>query len=320
MGRRMQRVALVAGATALGLLLAEGAWRALRTSRYGPTSNPRYVPADAALGWRYRPLARARHASDEFDVAIAINAQGFRDEDFGPRSERPRLVALGDSLTFGWGVEAGQDFTSRLEERLGVEVLDLGVCGYGTDQELLLWEQQGRALEPDVVLLTVCDNDLWEVSRPAAYGRLKPFFVLREGALVEGGTPVPDPLVTRCSDLLRSLRAWELKRSTPPLAPDERPLASALQCALIARLAAEVEAAGARLLVVVDGRDAAADCLREPAAWPVVDVAPSLEAASRSGPVRFASDPHWTAHGHAAVAEAIASRLSASGWLARASR
>lgn len=317
MARRLQRVALVAGATVLGLLLAEGAWRALRTSGYGPTTNPRYVPTDAALGWRYRPLAQARHRSDDFDVGIAINAQGFRDQPFGPRSARPRIVALGDSLIFGWGVEAEQAFTSRLEERLGVEVLNLGVCGYGTDQELLLWELQGRPLQPDVVLLTVCDNDLWELSRPAAYGRRKPCFTLREGALVEGGTPVPDPLLLRCSHLARSLWAWSLKRSTPPLAPDERPAATALQCALIGRLAAEVEAAGARLLVVVDGREAVADCLREPSAWTIVDVAPALEAAARIAPVRFASDPHWTAHGHEAVAEAIAARLRESGWLAR---
>jgi phospholipase/lecithinase/hemolysin len=36
--------------------------------------------------------------------------------------------------------------------------------------------------------------------------------------------------------------------------------------------------------------------------------------------VRFASDPHWTAHGHQAVAEAIAARLNEAGWLARAPR
>ena len=314
MDRRLQRVALAAGGTLFGLLLAEGGWRALRTSDYGPTTNPRYVPTDPALGWRYRPSARARHRSDDFDVGIELNAQGFRDAPFEPRSERPRVVALGDSLTFGWGVEAAEGFTARLEQRLGVEVLDLAVCGYGTDQELLLWERDGRALQPDLVLLTVCENDLWEISRPAAYGRLKPFFTLRDGALVPGGAPVPDPLAARCSHLVRSLWAWSVKRSTPPLALDERPAAAALQCALIARLASEVAADGARLLVVVDGQDAAADCLREPAAWPVVDVAPALEAAARDGPVRFAHDPHWTARGHQAVADAIAARLVELGW------
>src|SRR5678809_1124246 len=96
---------------------------------------------------------------------------------------------LSESPSFGWGVEAAEGFTARLEQRLGVEVLDLAVCGYGTDQELLLWERDGRALQPDLVLLTVCENDLWEISRPAAYGRLKPFFTLRDGALVPGGAP-----------------------------------------------------------------------------------------------------------------------------------
>ena len=315
MRRGLQRAVLAVGATGLALLAGELLWRALRTSGYGPTTNPAYVPADAELGWRYRPLARARHRSDDFDVAVEINAQGFRDRPFEPGTGGPRIVALGDSLTFGWGVEAGQGFTSRLEELLGADVLDLGVCGYGTDQELLLWEREGRALRPAVVLILVCANDLEEIARPAAYGRPKPWFTLRDGALQLGGVPVPVDPLAECSHLARSLRAWSIKRSTPPLAPDERAGAEALQCALVARLASEVQAAGARLLVVSDGTDGAAPCLRSSSAWPFLDVRPALESAARSGAVTFASDAHWTAHGHQAVAEAIAARLQESGWL-----
>jgi len=315
MRRGLQRVVLAAGATLLALLVGELVWRAARTSRYGPTTNPGYVPWDRELGWRYRPLAHARHRDDGFDVAIEINAQGFRDRPFEDRPGRPRIVALGDSLTFGWGVEADERFTSRLEEQLGADVLNLGVSGYGTDQELLLWEHDGRALRPRVVLLTVCANDLAEIARPSAYGRYKPWFSLRDGALQLGGTPVPGSPLAEWSHLARSVRAWSIKRSTPALEAGERPGAEALQCALVARLAAEVQADGARLLVVIDAADAPAPCLQSSSAWTVVDVRPALEAAERSGPVRFATDPHWTAHGHQAVAEAIAASLEESGWL-----
>ena len=315
MRRGLQRVVLAAGATVLALLLGELVWRAARTARYGPTTNPGYVPSDPELGWRYRPLARARHRDDGFDVAIEINAQGFRDRPFELPADRPRIVALGDSLTFGWGVEAEEGFTSRLEDRLGADVLNLGVSGYGTDQELLLWEREGRALRPLVVLLTVCANDLEEIARPAAYGRSKPWFSLRDGSLRLEGTPGAASRLAEWSHLARSLRAWSVKRSTPPLDAAERPGAEALQCALVARLAAEAQAGGARLLVVIDGADAPAACLRSSSAWAVVDVRPALEAAARSGPVRFATDPHWTPHGHRAVAEAIASQLEESGWL-----
>ena len=315
MRRGLQRVVLAAGATALALLLGELLWRAARTSRYGPTTNPEYVPSDGELGWRYRPLARARHRDDGFDVAIEINAHGFRDGPFEERSDRPRIVALGDSLTFGWGVEAHEGFTSQLEERLAADVLNLGVSGYGTDQELLLWERQGRALRPRVVLLTVCANDLEEIARPAAYGRSKPWFSLRDGALQLGGTARPASPFAEWSHLARSVQAWSVKRSTPPLGDAERPGAEALQCALVARLAGEVQADGARLLVVIDGADAPASCLRSSTAWDLLDVRPALEVAARTAPVRFATDPHWTPHGHRAVAEAIASRLEENGWL-----
>jgi len=312
MRRRSQRAALAIAASVLALLLGEALWRAFRTSAYGPTTNPAYVLPDPELGWRYRPLARARHRSDDFDVTIAINAQGFRDEPFGAPTGRPRIVALGDSLTFGWGVEAEQGFTTRLEELTGAEVLNLGVSGYGTDQELLLWERVGRGLAPRVVLLTVCANDLEEISRPAAYGRYKPYFELHEGALRLAGTPVPDPWIPRWSNLARSLWAWSVKRGTRPWDPAERPGAAALQCALIARLAEEVRSDGAHLLVVLDATASDVDCLRE---IPRLDVQPALEAAARTGRVRFTTDPHWTALGHQVVAEAIAERLEQTGWL-----
>lgn len=317
MPRRLLRVALATGATALALLTGEVLWRVFRTARFGPTTNPAYVLHDADLGWRYRPLTEARHRTADFDVEVRINAQGFRDSPIAAPGERPRIVALGDSLTFGWGVEAEQTFSSRLEELLGADVLNLGVSGYGTDQELLLWEHEGRALQPQLVLLTLCANDLEEVSRPAAYGRLKPYFTLQAGELRLEGRPVPEAPVGEWSHLLRSTWSWWIKRSTPPLDPSERGAATALQCAVLARLAADVRSAKAHLLIVFDGRDAAPGqaftCASED--WLALDVGPALEAAARTGAVRFATDAHWSPHGHQAVAEAIATRLRETGWL-----
>jgi lysophospholipase L1-like esterase len=315
MPRRLPRVALATGATVAALLLGELLWRAFRTARFGPTTNPAYVLHDDELGWRYAPLARARHQTDDFDVGIELNAQGFRDAPFDAHPGRTRIVALGDSLTFGWGVEASQGFTSRLEALLGADVINLGVGGYGTDQELLLWGRVGRALQPKLVLLTVCANDLQELSRPAAYGRYKPRLEQHDGTLRLLGTPVPDNRLADWSHLARSAWAWTIKRSTPPLTPAETPVAASLQCALIARLADEVQAAGARLLVVIEGPEPAADCPHDPTAWDVLDVQPALQAAARTGPVRFATDAHWTALGHQAVAEAIAARLRERDWL-----
>jgi hypothetical protein len=61
---------------------------------------------------------------------------------------------LGDSFAMGDGVERGELFADVLENLLPkTEVVNLGVSGYGTDQELLTYLRRGRQYRPDVVLL-----------------------------------------------------------------------------------------------------------------------------------------------------------------------
>ena len=61
------------------------------------------------------------------------------------------IVVLGDSLVWGFGVEEHELFTHVLEEKLrpGARVINLGVSGYSTDQELLLYRDRGRKYDPD---------------------------------------------------------------------------------------------------------------------------------------------------------------------------
>jgi len=93
---------------------------------------------------------------------VAINAQGYRDDPFGEKKAF-RIVALGDSATFGWDVEAAEAWPQVLERLLResgreVEVLNLGVPGYSSHQGLLLlpevWE-----LKPDLLLVAYGRND-----------------------------------------------------------------------------------------------------------------------------------------------------------------
>jgi hypothetical protein len=84
---------------------------------------------------------------------------------------------LGDSVVFGSGLEAEERFSNRLGAALpdSVEVINAGVPGWGTDQELLFYETSLRSLEPDVVVLTFTANN--DVVNNAL-----------DGALLEGGT------------------------------------------------------------------------------------------------------------------------------------
>ena len=67
-----------------------------------------------------------------------INRDGFRDRDFPVERTKgaARIVCVGDSYTYGWGVNLEDSFPKQLERALepGTEVLNLGVFGYNADQ------------------------------------------------------------------------------------------------------------------------------------------------------------------------------------------
>lgn len=196
MSPRARRWIARSAALVLGLVaatvLGEVVYRLLRLADLSPTTNPSYVEHDEALGWRYRPGARERHRTAEFDVAVETNSRGFRGPEWAPRDERPSVLVLGDSFAFGWGVEWETSLVARLAtEHPEWRVLGAGVSGYGTDQELLLLRRLVGEVTPRAVVCVFCANDLWESSSREAYGRRKPYVSVREGRIDVEGVPVP---------------------------------------------------------------------------------------------------------------------------------
>ncbi len=307
----LKRVLLAVGSTALALVLMEAAWRMLRTRGYGPTTNPHYVVHDELLGWRYLPGARARHATDEFDVEVNIGTAGFRDESTPSDAPAPVLV-LGDSFAFGWGVDVEAAFPAVLGERLGVDVWNRAVSGYGTDQELLLLRRSLAQPGPDslrVVLVLWCGNDLEESLRGVSYGRRKPRFERLEDGPVLVGIPGPEAFLAAHSHLYRSLARLTAAEAAPLTAADVA-RGRALVLALFRAMAIEVDRHGAALVVVSEGEPWLIEGLAALAGVHAIDVAPELARCEHDeGPVRFARDGHWNERGHRVVAEAVARRL-----------
>ena len=104
------------------------------------------------------------------EVAIAINAAGFRDDEFPETlpAEVDRIVLLGDSVAWGWGVPMAAAFPQVLERQLHARslkpraspiVYNLAVDGYSTAQEIRLLETRGLALQPSLVILSYVLND-----------------------------------------------------------------------------------------------------------------------------------------------------------------
>lgn len=118
------------------------------------------------------PNVNSRHKLKEFDIKFQTNSFGLRDKEYPEKTQNDyRILALGDSFTMGWGVEQDQVFTEVLERDFvkekpyacNVEVLNGGVYGYGTVEELLFLGKKGLKLKPDLVILTFfIGNDIFE--------------------------------------------------------------------------------------------------------------------------------------------------------------
>lgn len=164
-GSILARGGLVAGATLLSLLACEA------LARWTPLVRVA-VARSNAVPWLTRDFYRLvdgcgyeiiPHATAE------ISNLGMRGPDRAATKPAgvKRILVVGDSVAYGIGVGAEQTFSAVLEKILAtyhpdapVEVLNSGVAGYNTAQELAFLEQRGFALEPDAIVLAYCPNDV----------------------------------------------------------------------------------------------------------------------------------------------------------------
>jgi len=104
------------------------------------------------------------------------------------------MIFLGDSFVWGYDAEQQERFTEKLRANIpGWSIYNLGVSGYGTDQEYLLLRQQYDFYRPQIVFLIFCkDNDDEDNSRNERYGLYyKPYFTVDGAWLKLRGVPVP---------------------------------------------------------------------------------------------------------------------------------
>lgn len=160
---------------------------------------------DPLLGHRYTPNAKKKVYEAEAGkwVDIRINGLGFRDlERITGKSGKKRVVILGDSFVAGFSIPFDATLARICEHYLGEkspeewEVINLGIAGFGTAQEMLAYNAYGRRFYPDYVVLCffagndVSDNSSELSNNPRPYytldrnGRLvkKPFSLLRSQA------------------------------------------------------------------------------------------------------------------------------------------
>jgi lysophospholipase L1-like esterase len=161
-------LALTVAALVVAFLLGELGVRALL--RYGVLADFRKeaVFAPVEHGGKFR-MSRNQTLGWELDPSDPlVNADGFRGREYDVgKSDAIRIMVLGDSVTFGRGVPLEGTYAGLLEDRLNgegrgglrYEVLNLGVGGYNSRQQLELYETKGRKYEPDLLVIGFVLND-----------------------------------------------------------------------------------------------------------------------------------------------------------------
>lgn len=329
------------------LFVAEAAMRLLPSAGDGLRG---LHQAELGAPWLYalRPGARSQLDASS-NVVYEVNPDGYR----GPVAPlqklddgRLRVLVLGDSVAFGYGVEEEETFARRLEATSdgadGMEVLNFGVGGYNPYNEAALFQAKGPPYHPDIVLVQFCINDLndptshFDAQTSLELGRIPdaafPDPAERADSAERASCVVHPCGCSRvCSAALGIVRRWTSSAApldAAALAP--RNLTAGPSRQWIGDLYQEIATAshqiGARFAVVVfpyrDQAEAGASAevqeqlsqLGRERGFAVIDLLPAFRAADTDEPL-FLDLWHPTTAGHRVAAEEIGAQLQALGWI-----
>ena len=157
------------------------------------TSEDFWNQYDPVLGWRHIPGKSVRNAFG--GIPVIINKQGFRaDKDYDLK--RRKILAMGCSYTFGYGVSGNDAWPKKLEEKLksgdfDYDVINMGACAYGLDQNYLWFLEQEKELKPDIVIFGMSYSLDRIVRDRLSTGHGKPRFKVIKNRLVLTNVPSP---------------------------------------------------------------------------------------------------------------------------------
>ena len=159
---------LLLGSLSLSCLIGEGMLRLLDHPWSKPfiDANAWQEPSDV-LGFT---MASNFEGRGPLDVWIKTNPQGFRDDGEHAWSKPPgviRILGLGDSFMFGWGVTLEESFLKKLEQNLEqrtgitIETINTGIPGWNLNHYYVYLKEIGVRYSPDIIVLSYYWNDLY---------------------------------------------------------------------------------------------------------------------------------------------------------------
>jgi hypothetical protein len=196
LSRPQTRLRRIAGKLLLiGFGLFFGGLIAEFTLRVAGYSYPEFYQPDESRGYALRPNMEGWYRK-EGEAYIKINSDGLRDVEHAKQKavNTIRIAVLGDSYPEALPVRLEDAFWTIMgkeSEQCGafggkkIEVLNFGVSGYGTAQELITLREHVWDYSPDVVVLAVTtNNDISDNLRALKKTDEVPYFTDRDGKLV----------------------------------------------------------------------------------------------------------------------------------------
>lgn len=205
----MLRLALVFAGITIALAAGEIAMRFLLPDylAYAGIERNFFCRYDPELGWAPLPEITAQHRQNGFSTFVSQNQYGLRGSDKVTKkrtNSSRRVLVLGDSYVWGYGVNQDEIFSNPEFHSSSLEILNFGVSGYATDQEYLLYQRNGLEFDVDEVVLAFTPyNDVIGNLEKKQYGYLKPYFTIVEGELILHQDHIHDSIGRNISNQIR---------------------------------------------------------------------------------------------------------------------
>ncbi len=303
--------ALLLGVLAVTPFAAEAALRVYASYAAKPA---RLFRSDPQTGWRNATNLQTtliNAAGEEWSIRTDENGQRLIPQDPGARR---RILILGDSLSFGEGIDIKDRFDVRMLSFLpATRVINTGTMGYGTDQEYAVFRNWKQFLEPgDTVLILINESDYFDVLRRRFVGRAKPYVERYHGSFVF--RPPSISLLERWSDwsLLGRVAARVFDRSSSEPASDNLEPSQWIEIIgfILSRIREETPE-GVRVILAHQGTSnflGPKFSLSSTVFCQFAHVCIDLDDVM-ADPVHLLPDGHWSASGHAAVAQVLLKAL-----------
>lgn len=303
------------------------------------------VIADGQTGYALNPGFACKETNDyeEYHVNVKINSLGMRDYENNAASLGHKggykIMGIGDSYTFGEGVELDQSYLALLENMLRQEyapreitVFKAGVPGYGTKQEVELLKKRISLLKPDLVIMALLADEYQRSNDPYAY--LEGYIVDRskvDKLYLVGGRLYSSRAKNKKLGLIdAAIKHYYLtpqfmqhtfktirKRNKPksprqnlPLNKEQLRQKFSYTLLLLKEFKGLCEANGAKpMLILIEGDERQNEYLYQQASAlgiPTLDLLPYFKKAAEDNiPYHFQRDKHWNPQGHKICAWAL---------------